>query len=158
MENRILNAVSEVTEIPIDDIKSNNKYLDVVRARMMYYYLCNEKNIFADISGAAVNRSASASSQGAISFKMFLAGNGKYRKLTEDVNRVLLGIGIGEQREWSHHEGRDYIYVGGKMYSILDVSSRYFGKGYMGFVNDEFVLYSDNKEKITKGLTQMANK
>lgn len=158
IEEKILNAVSEATGVAPHIIKSGSSQLEDVRARMMYYYLCDEKRLLSGIIGDFVGRTASAVSKGVASFKVFISDNEKYMKLTENARRIMLGADIGEQREWMHHEGQEYIYVGGKKYSILDMSSRYYGEGYMGLIDDEYVLYNENKEQAVKMLVAMTDK
>lgn len=155
MEKKILRAVIDVTGITEEQMKSSIVGYDVSRARAMYYYLCNEKKLILSIVGDLVNRSANAVSKGVSSFRELISRNKRYADLLNEAKMVLLGLGMEEQKDWMHYNGQDYIYIRGRKYSIHDVSSRYFGGGYMGMIDDEFVLYSDNKEQAVRKLLML---
>lgn len=156
MEKKILRAVVDVTGITEEQMKSDSMGRDVSRARTMYYYLCNEKKLILPVVGALVNRSANSVSKGVSSFRELISRNKRYADLLNEAKMVLLGLGIEEQKDWMHYNDQDYIFIRGKKYSIHDISSRYFGGGYMGMIDDEFVLYSDNKEHAVRRLLMLA--
>lgn len=155
MEKKILRAVMDVTGITEERMKSSIVGHDVSRARAMYYYLCNEKKLLLSIVGDLVNRSANTVTKGVSSFRELISRNKRYADLLNEAKMVLLGLGMEEQKDWMHYNGQDYIYISGRKYSIHDVSSRYFGGGYMGMIDDEFVLYSDNKEQAVRKLLML---
>lgn len=157
IEEKILNAVSEVTGISPDVIKGDSKNIKDVWARMMYYYLCYEKHLLASVAGSFVGKTASAAYTGALSFKKFIENNNMYNELTDKARKIILGGDIVEKKDWINNGEQEYIYVGNKKYSILDVSSRYFGEGYVGFVDDDAVVYDGNKDKVIKTLVKIAN-
>lgn len=152
MEEKILRAVSEVTGVDVDDIKSIKRDTKTVRARMMYYYLCNDKGLLFNPVARFVGRTDSAVSQGVSSFSLFIRNNERYASLVKEAKNLLLGMRMDDELDWVSHNGHEYIYVRGVKYSIHDVSSRYFGKGYMGMVDGNFALYNEDREKVVKGL------
>ena len=78
-----------------------------------------------------------------------------YDGFAKDAKSLLLGMKMGDSADWIYHNGHEYIYVRGVKYSIHDVSSRYFGEGYMGMVDGNFALYNEDREKAVKGLINM---
>lgn len=155
MEEKILRAVSEVTGVTVDDIKGIKADAKTVRARMMYYYLCNDKGLLFEPVARLVNRTAAAASYGSASFAIFIRRNEMYDGFAKDAKSLLLGMKMGDSVDWISHNGHEYIYVRGIKYSIHDVSSRYFGEGYMGMVDGNFALYNEDREKAVKGLINM---
>lgn len=155
IEEDILKAVSRVTGISVDDMRGQSKLLPVVRARMMFYYLCSEKGLLQEPIAKAIDKSPQTVSSGILAFKGLLATNREWSELLNDARGLLLGLGLEEKRDWTTISGHDYIYVKGKRYTIVDISSKYFGSGYMGTVNDIPVLYSDSKEDAVKRLIKM---
>lgn len=155
MEEKILRAVSEVTGVDVDDIKSIRGDTKTARARMMYYYLCNDKGLLFEPVARLVNRTAAAASYGAASFAIFIRGNEMYDGFAKDAKSLLLGMKMGDSADWIYHNGHEYIYVRGVKYSIHDVSSRYFGECYVGMVDGNFALYNEDREKAVKGLINM---
>lgn len=156
IEENILKAVSKVTGISIDDMRGQSKLLAVGRARMMFYYLCSEKGLLQEPIAKAIEKSPQTVSSGILSFKNILTTNKEWGELLNDARGLLLGLELEEKRDWATISGHDYIYVKGKRYTIVDISSKYFGSGYMGTVNDIPVLYSDSKEDAVKQLVKMA--
>lgn len=155
MEEKILRAVSEVTGVAVDDIKGHSSRLDVVRARMLYYYLCNDKGLLFSPVASFVGRTESAVSQGVSSFSLFIRSNEKYASLVREAKNILLGMRMDDGLDWVSHNGHEYIYVKGVKYSIHDVSSRYFGKGYMGMIDGNYALFCEDREKAVKELINM---
>ena len=158
MEEKILNVISEVTGVSTDDIKGNKGKLAVFRARLMYYYLCNDKGLLFKPVANLINRTASAASYGAASFAIFVRKNKMYENYIKEAKNMLLGMKMGDSIDWVAHNGHEYIYVKGVKYSIHDVSSRYFGKGYMGMIDGNYALYSEDKSEAIQLLIEMANK
>ncbi len=155
MEEKILRAVSEVTGVPMEDIRGDSRRLEVVRARMMYYYLCNDKGLLFNPVARFVGRTDSAVSQGVSSFSFFIRNNKKYASLAKEAKNLLLGMRMDDGLDWVSHNGHEYIYVMGVKYSIHDVSSRYFGKGYMGMIDGDYALFCEDREEAVKGLINM---
>ena len=154
MEKKILRAVIDVTGITEEQMKSNIVGYDVSRARAMYYYLCNEKKLILSIVGDLVNRSANAVSKGVSSFRELISRNKRYADLLNEAKMALLGSAWRSRKTDALQRTRLHLYKSRK-YSIHDVSSRYFGRGYMGMIDDEFVLYSDNKEQAVRKLLML---
>jgi len=157
IEEKILNAVSEVTGVPQQKIKSDDSTLDVVRARLMYYYLCNENRILSEIYSVFVGRSASTASRGVKSFKDFMQRNEKYKKFADDALKIIHGYGETDKYAGMIKPGEDSLYIEGQKYSILDVSSRYFGKGFLGMIDGEPTCYSASKECVVRELIEKSN-
>ena len=155
MEEKILRAVSEVTGVDVDDIKSIRGDTKTTRARMMYYYLCNDKGLLFEPVARLVNRTAAAASYGAASFAIFIRENEMYDGFAKDAKNILLGMKMGDSVDWISHNGHEYIYVRGIKYSIHDVSSRYFGKGYMGMIDGDYALFCEDREEAVKELINM---
>lgn len=155
IEENILKAVSKVTGVSVDDMRGQSKLLAVGRARMMFYYLCSEKGLLQEPIAKAIDKSPQTVSRGILAFKTLLTTNREWSELLNDARGLLLGLGLEEKRDWATINGHDYIYVKGKRYTIVDISSRYSGSGYMGTVNDIPVLYSDSKEDAVRRLIKM---
>jgi len=158
MEDKILEAVSEVTGISVLTLKSDDIRLETSRARMMYYYLCNEKGMLFEPVGKAVNRGASSVSKGVTSFTLFLRNNGRYRILVKEARDLVLGINAEDGKDWTVCNGHEYIYINGVKYSIHDISSRFFGNCFMGMINDEFSFACEDREQAIRKLTSIADK
>lgn len=157
IEEKILNAVSEVTGVPQQKIKSDDSTLDVVRARLMYYYLCDENRILSEIYSVYVGRSSSTARNGVKSFKDFMQRNEKYKKLADDALKIIRGYGETDKYAGMIKPGEDSLYIEGKKYSILDVSSRYFGNGFLGMIDGELACYSDSKDCVARELIEKSN-
>ncbi len=83
--------------------------------------------------------------------------NEKYKKLADDALEIIHGYNETDKYTNMIKPGDDIIYIGGKKYSILDVSSRYFGNGFVGYVDGDIICYSDSKECVVRELIEKSN-
>ena len=156
IEENILKAVSRVTGISVDDMRSQSRLANVSEARMLFYYICSEKGLTQSAIAKAIGKSRQAVSIGLLTYKKRFDNNKRHKKLVGEVRGFLLGLGLGKEYDRSVAIGQGSVYIGGDKYSIVDISSRYTGSGYMGTVNDVPVLYSESKEDAVRRLIKMA--
>lgn len=50
--------------------------------------------------------------------------------------------------EWMRKNSEEVMFMEGRKYSVLDVSSRYFGKQYVGFVDDVPAVAAQTRQEV----------
>ena len=128
---QILTAVSQSTKIPEDDIKGTGSKTAICEARAVYFELCRQNGIKQSDASGYINRARQVMQQ-YIGLRKKPCKVAVYRAQVE-LTKILLGGVREEIKPLKIHQ-----------YRITDMSSRYSGKMFCVFKDDELVYFSED--------------
>ena len=126
MINKILNEVIKTTNISLEHMKSVSVSRDIVRARALFYVICHNVGISCPVMAVALGKTK-PSVLGTISrYEHVYKIDADFRSQAEWIIKVM---GIEEEISFDP--------IWDENFCIVDFSSRYAGKCFVGMVNGE---------------------
>lgn len=151
---KILRGVSVVTGIPQETLKQTATTLEDAAAQAMYLHLCDIKGMPRVRANKLIGRGDAVKWNDPLRRMRW-----RNEKTKAQFDRVLEILRVRSPKaeesivegEWMRKNSEEVMFMDGRKFSVLDVSSRYFGKQYVGFVDDvPAVTENDSAEVKTR--------
>lgn len=152
----ILNAVSKVTDVTEEEIKSASRRRTASIARALFYSICLSRNINSCRVAEFIGKSRSTVEEMARRYDDYCTSS---KKLYEDRKKVMELLGEEEEyikSTWQTSGNETSIIFGNNRYRILDVSSKFFGDSFACFRNDEYLFSRKNHLFAMRSLMEAA--
>lgn len=156
MEKRILKAVAEATGVSEENIIGGVSRT-ASGARMMFSFLCIQKGLTLAAVAKVVDRHATTVGQGISRFVKRMSETDKYTDQLNHARSIISGEG-GKTGVLIYKENDTHAYKDNRKHSIIDISSKHFGSGFMGMVDDEVLFSSDTMEEAEIKLYEIINR
>lgn len=147
---KILRGVSVATGIPQETLKRTATTLEVAAAQAMYLHLC-------DIKGMPRTKANKLIGRGDVVLNDPLRRmRWRNEKTKAQLDRVLEMLRVRNPNEaesivegvWLQKNSEEVMFTDGRKLSVLDVSSRYFGEQYVGFVDDAPAVAAQTRQEV----------
>lgn len=148
---KILRGVSVVTGIPQETLKRTATTLEEAAAQAMYLHLCDIKGMPRAKANKLIGRG------GVVQWNDPLRRvRWRNEKTKAQLDRVMGILSVRSPKEeesivegeWMRKNSEEVMFMDGRKFSVLDVSSRYFGKQYIGFVDDAPAVAAQTRQEV----------
>lgn len=160
-EEKILRGVSVVTGIPQKTLKQTATTLEDAAAQAMYLHLCDIKGMPRAKANELIGRKDAAKWNDPLRRMRW-----RNAKTKAQLDRVLEMLRVRSPKAeesiaegvWMRKNSEEVMFMDGRKFSVLDVSSRYFGKQYVGFVDDAPAVIENEAAEVKTRLAECENK
>lgn len=136
---KILRGVSVVTGVPQGKLKRTATTLEEAVAQAMYLHLCDIKGMSRAKANKLIGQGNGVQWNDPLRW-----GRWRNEKTKAQLDRVMEMLRVRSPNAeesivegvWMQKSSEEVMFMDGRKFSVLDVSSRYFGKQYVGCVDD----------------------
>ena len=148
---KILRGVSVVTGIPQETLKQTATTLEVAVAQAMYLHLCDIKGMPRTKANKLIGRVNVVQWDDPLRRIRW-----RNEKTNAQLDRVMGMLRVRSPKaeesiiegEWMRKNSEEVMFMDGRKFSVLDVSSLYFGKQYVGFVDDAPAVAAQTRQEV----------
>ena len=140
-----------VTGIPQETLKQTATTLEVAVAQAMYLHLCDIKGMPRTKANKLIGRVNVVQWDDPLRRIRW-----RNEKTNAQLDRVMGMLRVRSPKaeesiiegEWMRKNSEEVMFMDGRKFSVLDVSSRYFGKQYVGFVDDAPAVVAKTRQEV----------
>lgn len=148
---KILRGVSVVTGIPQETLKRTATTREEAVAQAMYLHLCDIKGMPRAKANKLIGRENVSQWNDPLRRMRW-----RNEKTKAQLDRVMGMLRVRSPKAeesivegvWMRKNSEDVMFMDGRKFSVLDVSSRYFGKQYVGFVDDAPAVAAQTRQEV----------
>lgn len=139
-----------VTGIPQEKLKRTATTLEEAFAQAMYLHLCDIKGMPRAKANNLIGR------ENVVLNDPLRRIRWRNEKTKAQLDRVMEMLRVRSPKavesivegEWMRKNSEEVMFMDGRKFSVLDVSSRYFGKQYIGFMDDVPVVTANTRQEV----------
>lgn len=148
---KILRGVSVVTGIPQQTLKRTATTREEAVAQAMYLHLCDIKGMPRGQANKLIGRENVVQWNDPLRRMRW-----RNEKSKAQLDRVMGMLRVRSPKAvesivegvWMKKNNEEVMFMDGRKFSVLDVSSRYFGKQYVGFVDDAPAVAAQTRQEV----------